>query len=202
MERIILARHGESEFSCRGAVNGDPTVACDLTEEGVEQARALGRALAGEPIDLCITSEFLRTRRTADIALECREDVAREVDPELNDIRLGRFEGGRLEDFRWWLRSAGPSGIPEGGGESRVQALDRYCGAFRRIATRPERSILVVTHGVPVTVVPLAARDLDPPLTLERAQAIYATAAFLSAGELDRALSLLEDWTRRTAAAP
>ena len=43
-------------------MNGDPNMPVDLTEAGREQARELGRALADEPIDLCVTTEFLRTR--------------------------------------------------------------------------------------------------------------------------------------------
>ena len=32
MDEVILARHGESELSVAGTVNGDPAVACALTE--------------------------------------------------------------------------------------------------------------------------------------------------------------------------
>ena len=35
MDEVILARHGESELSVAGIVNGDPAVACALTETGV-----------------------------------------------------------------------------------------------------------------------------------------------------------------------
>ena len=72
MESVILARHGESVFSARQLVNGDVVVPGPLTERGVEEARELGRAIAADPVDLCITSEFERTRQTADVALEGR----------------------------------------------------------------------------------------------------------------------------------
>ena len=72
MEEAILSRHGESEYSVRGAINGDPTVAVALTEEGREQARRLGELLGDEPIELCVTSEFQRVRETADLALAGR----------------------------------------------------------------------------------------------------------------------------------
>ena len=70
MERVVLARHGESERSVDGVTNGDPAVRVALTATGREEARQLGRELAGDPIDLCVTSEFERAQETADLALE------------------------------------------------------------------------------------------------------------------------------------
>ena len=67
---MILARHGESVFSERQLVNGDVAVPGPLTARGEEEARALGRAIADDPIDLCVTTEFERTRQTADLALD------------------------------------------------------------------------------------------------------------------------------------
>ena len=58
MQLLILARHGESEYSARGLLNGDPTVGVALTETGEAQARTLGAALCETPIDLCVTTEF------------------------------------------------------------------------------------------------------------------------------------------------
>ncbi len=69
MERSLLVRHGESVFSARGLATGSVDVRCPLSERGVAQARALGNDIAGEDIDLCVTSELERTRETADIAL-------------------------------------------------------------------------------------------------------------------------------------
>ena len=108
MESVILARHGESVFSARQLVNGDVGVSGPLTERGEEEARALGRAIADDSIDLCVTSEFERTRQTADLALEGRH-VPRLVVPDLNDPRYGRFEGGALdaEDVAWFRAACG-----------------------------------------------------------------------------------------------
>src|SRR5438105_1015088 len=113
MERILLARHAESEYSLRGAMNGDPAVAVALTQAGREQALRLGDLLADEPLELCATSEFARTCETADAALAGR-DVPRLVLPELNDIRVGSFEGGRLDDYRAWARAHDPEAEPPG----------------------------------------------------------------------------------------
>ena len=157
MKTAILARHAESEFSVRGAMNGDPGLAGALTEEGVGQAKRLGEALRDDPIDLCVTTEFERTKQTADLALEGR-DVPRLVVPELNDIRVGDFEGGLLETYRAWARDRSPIEVPPGGGESRAQAAERYARGFRKVLARPEEQILVVAHGLPIRYLLLATR--------------------------------------------
>ena len=130
MKTAILARHGESEFSVKGVMNGDPGLAGPLTEEGVEQARQLGEALRETPIDLCVVTEFERTRQTADVALEGR-DVPRLVLPELNDIHVGKFEGGLLETYRAWARDRSPVEVPAGG-ESRAGVAERFARGFRQ----------------------------------------------------------------------
>ena len=43
MRRAFFARHGESEYSVRGLLNGDVAVSVGLTPAGVEQARRLRR---------------------------------------------------------------------------------------------------------------------------------------------------------------
>ena len=191
METAILARHAESEFSVRGAMNGDPGLAGALTEDGVEQAKLLGEALRGERIDFCVTTEFERTKQTADLALEGRA-VPRLVVPELNDIRVGEFEGGPLETYRAWARERSPIEVPPGGGESRAQAAQRYARGFRKVAARPEEEILVVAHGLPIRYLMLAAEGSEPRPVVESVE--YATPYRFSRTDLEHALERLELW--------
>ncbi|HET9675780.1 MAG TPA: histidine phosphatase family protein [Gaiellaceae bacterium] len=193
MRTAILARHAESEFSVRGAMNGDPGLAGALTDEGVEQARLLGEALRGDPIDLCVTTEFERTKQTADLALEGR-DVPRLVVPELNDIRVGDFEGGLLETYRAWARERSPVEVPPGGGESRAQAAERYARGFRIVVARPEDVILVVTHGLPIRYLMLAIEGSEPRPVVESVD--YATPYRISRVDLEHALERIELWVR------
>jgi broad specificity phosphatase PhoE len=195
MDEVILARHGESELSVVGTVNGDPTVACALTPTGEEQARRLGERLAGDSIDLCVTSEFERVIRTADIALAGR-DVPRLVLPELNDVRFGRFEGGTLATYREWAGANEPTLAAPGGGESRAATVARYVRAYRTILRRPERTILVVAHGLPIRYVLNALEDSDPAPLVE--QVPYAVPYRVPRRQLDVAVERLEGW----AAAP
>jgi broad specificity phosphatase PhoE len=196
MEEIVLARHGESEYSVRGAMNGDPGTAVRLTEAGRGQARRLGELLAGERIELCVTSEFGRTTETADLALAGR-DVPRLVVPELNDVRVGDFEGGSLAEYRVWAGGHDPLTVAPGGGESRAETVHRYVRAWRLLLARPEERILVVAHGLPIRYVLNAARgDLPAPL-LEPVE--YAHAYRLSAAELEDAAARLDAWAAEPA---
>ena len=196
MRRAILARHGESERSVVGRTNGDPRTACALTETGREEARALGRALASDEIDLCVTSEFERVRETADLALEGRE-APRLVLPELNDIRFGEFEGRPLTDYRAWAHAHGPEEPAPGGGDSRAETVGRYVRAYRTILARPEETVLVVAHGLPVRYVLDAVEGRNPAAAI--AQVPYAEPFRLEAGELTAAVDILEAWVANPA---
>jgi broad specificity phosphatase PhoE len=191
MDEVILARHGESELSVVGTVNGDPATACALTDLGREQARRLGEALRDTPLDLCATSEFQRVRETADLALAGR-DVPRLVIPELNDVRFGHFEGGTLIAYREWAADNDPTADAPGGGESRSATVARYVTAYRRILARPERTILVVAHGLPIRYVLNALADVEPAPLVE--QVDYAEPYRLDRRELDRAVEHLDAW--------
>jgi broad specificity phosphatase PhoE len=196
VERAILARHGESELSCRGLTNGDPGVACPLTERGREESRHLGELLATEPIDLCVTSVFERTSETADLALGGRS-VPRLVLPELNDIRFGEFEGRALADYRDWAHAHAPEAEAPGGGESRVETIRRYVDGYRIVLGRPERTILVVAHGLPIRYVLDAAAGTGPVPRIKHVP--YAEPFPVSATRLTAAVEHLEAWLRAPA---
>jgi len=195
VETLIIARHGESDLSACGIVNGDPARACVLTDAGRAQARRLGELVAAEPLDLCVTSAFTRTQETADLALAGRE-VPRLVVTELNDIRFGDFEAGAFDEYRAWARSASPTDMPPGDGESRAACVARYVGGFRTVLVRPEPHALVVVHGLPIRYVLNALESRPPQPILE--QVPYAEPFGLSADELAGAVDRLEEW----AAAP
>jgi broad specificity phosphatase PhoE len=196
VERVILVRHGESELSARQACNGDPALARNgLTERGREQAGALGVLLADDEIDLCVTSQFERTRETADLALAGRE-LPRLVVPELNDIRFGSYEGGPLAEYRAWAHSHGPADECPGGGESRAEAARRFSAGYRIALARPEQTVLVVAHALPIRYVMSALIERDPSAVVEHVEECEPFRC--SAEQLDAAVARLERW----AAAP
>jgi broad specificity phosphatase PhoE len=190
VDRVVLARHGESERSVEGLTNGDPRVPCALTATGREEARRLGIELADDPIDLCVISEFERVRETADLALAGR-DVPRLVLADLNDIRFGEYEGRPLTEYRAWAHAHGPEDVVPGG-DSRAQTVARYARAYRTILARPEATVLVVAHGLPVRYVLDALEGRNPAAAV--AQVPYAEPFRLSAQELEAAVRRLESW--------
>jgi broad specificity phosphatase PhoE len=190
VEELILARHGESTASAGGLANGDASAGVRLTAAGRDQAMALGEALAGRVIDLCVTTRFVRTAETADLALReaARGSVPRLVVPELDDVTLGAFEGRPIEEFRAWLREHGPLAAVPGGGESRAQVIERYARGFDLVHGRPERVILAVIHGLPIAYSLAGARRDPLPLTLAGNHVAYATPYRLSGAELAAAV--------------
>jgi broad specificity phosphatase PhoE len=194
MERALFVRHGESVYSVRARVNGDPTVACGLTELGRQQSEQLGERLTGEPIELCVVTEFPRTHETADLALGDRK-IPRLVLADLNDPFYGAFEGGPLAEYRRWAATHGPEDVPPGGGETRVAIATRYVRGFETILGREEGTILVVCHSLPIAFA-LASADGRGP----RAKMPLITPAephVLYADQLAQAVTRLGAWTRK-----
>jgi 2,3-bisphosphoglycerate-dependent phosphoglycerate mutase len=190
VRQLLLARHGESEYSAKQLVNGDPGVACPLTEAGRQQARALGRILADEQIDLCAVTEFERVRETAQLALAGR-DVPFVVVPELNDPRYGEFEGGSLPVYLDWIVGRGPLEAPPGG-EHRAQIVRRYVAGFRVVLDRPEDVVLLVGHSLPIAYLRDAAAGSPPRSRMN--QVDYASVLRFEREDLERALDVLEAW--------
>jgi len=161
---FVLTRHAHSTLNLESRVNGDPSVPVPLTADGRVEAARLGDQLAQLPLELCVHTRFGLTRETADAILAGR-DVPRLEEPLLDDIDVGELEGASLDAYRDWKRAhRRDERFP--GGESLDDAARRYATAFRRLADRPERALLVVCHEIPVRYALNAAAgsaDLDAP---------------------------------------
>jgi broad specificity phosphatase PhoE len=189
----VLSRHAHSELNLEGRVNGDPTVPAPLSEEGRVQAGRLGDELRHLPIDLCVHTRFQRTLETVDLALAGRE-VPRVVEPLLDDVDVGELDGVAVAEYRAWKKQhRRDEAFP--GGESLDDAARRYARGFRRLLARPERTVLVVTHEIPIRYALNAADgsdDLDGP----EHSIGNATPYLFDDGGLDRAVEGIERITR------
>lgn len=164
MRLFVLTRHAHSALNVANRVNGDPSIPVPLTDDGRAEAARLGRELAGIPLEICVQTRFGRTHETADEALRGR-DVPRLEEPLLDDIDVGELEGATVDEYRAWKRGHARS-EPFPGGESLDDAARRYVAAFERLLARPERTMFVVCHEIPVRYALNAAAgsdDLDSP---------------------------------------
>ncbi|MDP2304526.1 MAG: histidine phosphatase family protein [Pseudomonadota bacterium] len=141
----IFVRHGESVANAGGWLSGWEDVA--LTPRGEEQARAVGRALAGLPIGRCLVSDLGRAQTTARLALEGRV-VPIHTLGELRERHMGVLQragtaectaDGRKE--RYLL----PWGEGPPGGESRATAVRRALAVLHH--WDDGTPTLVVGHG-------------------------------------------------------
>ena len=131
----------------------------ELTDEGVQQARRLGRQLAHVGIEACVHTRFERTRRTAEIALEGRDIPFRE-EPRLDDIDVGLLEGRTTAEYRAWKRAHSRRDLLPGG-ESLDAAAARYARAFADLASTGAGVVLVVCHEIPLRYALNAGWDSD-----------------------------------------
>jgi probable phosphoglycerate mutase len=191
VQRLILVRHAESEYSAKGLLSGDPRIAVRLTEAGREQARRLRAQLADERIDLCVTSEFVRTIETADIAFAGR-DIPRLVVPELNDHPAGEYEGRAMASYLEWAHASGPEDLIPGTTESRAAVIARFARGYALVLDRRERTIVAVLHSLPIVYLLQAAAGADPVARLGMLP--YAEPRTLRREEAENAVARLERW--------
>ena len=141
MTRLLLVRHGESEWNAIGRWQGwaDPP----LTELGLEQARLAARAVGG--VDLVVASDLERAWRTAEV-------IAAEigVGPVLRTEALRERNAGPWTGLtRAQINEQWPGWIDDGtrpeGYESDEAVLARALPLLRSLDGPDEA--LVVTHG-------------------------------------------------------
>jgi probable phosphoglycerate mutase len=142
--RLLLLRHGETEWSLSGRHTGRTEL--DLTETGREQAKLAADALDVLRLDnpLVVSSPRRRALVTAELA-GLRVD---EVSPLLAEWDYGDYEGLTTREIQQtvpdWL--VWTHGCP--GGESLQQVSDRADGAIELALQHLEsRDVLFVGHG-------------------------------------------------------
>ena len=140
MTWLLLARHGETDWNREGRWQGHTDV--ELNERGREQARALARQLADEPIDVIYASDLRRAHETALIVAEAKR-MAVVTDRGLREIDVGRWSGHTPDEIAQRF-----PGMPRHDGETDEAHLARVVEAFTRIASaHVGQRVLVVSHG-------------------------------------------------------
>ncbi len=158
--RLILVRHGLSEWNASGRVQGqaDPP----LSPEGREEARRLAPMVAAQAPDAVVSSDLARARETAELL----GAGPVETDARWRESAMGEWTGRAAEELM-----ADPSGAfgrwREGlerppGGESFDDMRTRAGAAVRDLVARGLRCAVVVTHGGPVRAAVAELAGLSP----------------------------------------
>jgi probable phosphoglycerate mutase len=93
MKRLILVRHGETDWNAENRLQGQQDV--PLNEIGIHQADDIARALADESLDVIYTSDLIRASETA------ARIAARHGLTPVPDVRLRQSAKGRWEGLTW-----------------------------------------------------------------------------------------------------
>ncbi|OGG58092.1 hypothetical protein A3C86_04355 [Candidatus Kaiserbacteria bacterium RIFCSPHIGHO2_02_FULL_49_16] len=150
MKTVYFVRHGESEGNIAPIYQStDPS----LTEKGKQQARIVAERCSRLPIQAIISSTQLRAKDTANIIGETTghtvefSDLFRErrKPKALNGKPFSDPEAQALNG-KWWKSLMGEGPRAEDG-ENFEDILTRAGKALAYLIQRPEKNLLVVTHG-------------------------------------------------------
>ena len=176
---LILVRHGESEWNLKNLFTGWRNPA--LTEKGMGEARATGKALRAKGIvpDLYYTSGLRRAQHTLDLMLEEMEIVNVTIvrNTALNERDYGDLSGLNKDDARakWgeeqvliWRRSFD---VPPPGGESLKDTAARtlpYYESEILPKLKDGKTVLVAAHGNSLRALVMKIENLSSEQILKR----------------------------------
>ena len=154
MTRVLLIRHGETDWNAKGRWQGRAPV--PLNEIGMEQSRRLGRYLAmhGPRIDVLYSSDLKRAMQTA-AAVAAPQGLTVVPEPGLREIDLGDWQGLTRAEAEAWdgeryaVYTAAHGSSPPPNGESWDHVKVRVRRIFDELTVRHngESIIAFVTHG-------------------------------------------------------
>jgi probable phosphoglycerate mutase len=182
--RLVLARHGETEWSKAGRHTGRTDI--PLTATGREQARRLGPLLAGRSFTRVLSSPLSRALETARLA-GFGDRV--EVDDDLREWDYGAYEGRTRLDIAREVPGFTVWSHPIVGGET-LEELGRRADRVIAALLPVGGDVLLFSHGHFLRV--LAARWIETdPVTASRLELWTATISELG-WEHDR--RVIEIW--------
>lgn len=141
LQRAILIRHGETEWTLTGQHTGVTDI--PLTENGRSHARRLAPLLSNATFSLVLTSPLQRARETCElVGLGDRATI----DVDLMEWRYGEYEGLTTKEIR--AKHPGWSIFADGcpGGESPDQVSARADRVMARVRS-VQGDVALVAHG-------------------------------------------------------
>ena len=167
VKKLILVRHGETDWNAEGRIQGMLDV--PLNALGVRQAELVAAELA-DTIDVAelVSSDLVRTRETTKPINEATGFEPR-FDARIRERHFGVWQGKTYEEWRVLdaegmarYNAGDPDYGPEGG-ETATQFLARCVSAVSELVTiSKERTLILVTHGGVVSSMVRHAQGLNP----------------------------------------
>lgn len=160
--RLILVRHGLSEWNAVGRLQGVSDTA--LSPEGRREARALGPLVATLSPELAVSSDLRRAADTLELMGLGLPTLP--PDPRWRESDLGDWTGRLPAELtpqehaaflRWRVGRATPPG-----GEPWEGACARVLSAVRDLAGTGAARVVVATHGGAVRAACAVLAGLDP----------------------------------------
>ncbi|MFB4193964.1 histidine phosphatase family protein [Streptomyces carpaticus] len=185
-----ILRHGQTNYSMRYLVNGDPGKGVHLNEEGRQSLSHAGSTFPLYSVVTWLTSEFPRALQTASL-LRGVPSAELVVDARLNELDYGQFEGGPFLDYAVWLDAHGADECPPGASESQHEGIRRMLTGVLAACEHPGPR-LIVGHGLIVSVL-LWYRDRaeGEPMPLFLPEAPYVKPVAISDDDLPLAITCL-----------
>ena len=163
MPRLILARHGQSEWNVQRRVQGGGS----LTELGRAQAAALAQRLRPEPVAALYASPTLRTRQTARILAAAHGLPVRQR-KTLLDLDYGDYAGALVVDVQqsapelFKRRREAPETVQFPNGENLGNLRLRMQRFLAEVTARhKDETVLVATHDSPIRTIVALVLGLD-----------------------------------------
>jgi probable phosphoglycerate mutase len=187
LARAFLVRHGETSWSRTGRHTSRTDL--ELSSEGVDQARALGRRLAGHHFERVLASPLKRARETCRLAgLSGRAEVV----PDLVEWDYGELEGRttpaiRTEHPGWVLWSDGAPG-----GEQVSDVAKRAERVAEKVRATPG-DVALFAHGHFLRVLASVWVGLPP----ETGRCLALNAGSVSVLGWEREVPVIELWNDR-----
>ncbi|MBQ7196985.1 MAG: histidine phosphatase family protein [Synergistaceae bacterium] len=148
--RIILARHGQTEWNIQYRFQGRTNV--KLTDTGKRQAHALAARLSSWPVEIVYTSPLDRAFYTASAIAE-RHNLTPVILPELEEINFASWEGESIPNLEheqhsiYSLWRSDPFFYPPEGAETWEKLYVRMSHAVKTFLAGDYKKIVVVSHG-------------------------------------------------------
>lgn len=166
-ERMILylVRHGQTAHNRDGLGLGRDDV--PLTPLGELQVSALGRRLAGVPLDRVFSSPLGRSLQTAEAVIS-GHGIRIEIREELTEMDVGECEGltfsemqKRFPEFLAAWRSESSAVVRMPGGESIADVAERLDPFLAELRESSVESVAVVSHNFVLKVILCRLLELD-----------------------------------------